>query len=588
MLMDARQSEIRDDMRVDWDVPISMDDGVELRCDVYRPVEEGDYPVIMSYGPYGKWLHFEDGYEDQWERMVEKHPEVASGTTSTYQNWEVVDPEKWVPDGYAVVRVDSRGAGRSEGYLDVWSRREAEDFARCIEWAGERSWSNGKVGLNGISYYAMNQWQVAALQPDHLAAICAWEGAADWYRDLAHHGGIYSTFAKHWYDRQVKTVQHGVGERGYRSRMTGDWVAGPETLTEEELGANRADIDEDMLSNKLATDDYWQSRSPDLSQVDVPLLSAANWGGQGLHPRGNFEGYMQSASDQKWLEVHGIEHWTEFYTDYGVELQKQFFGHFLKDEDTGWSEQPDVQLQVRHPGEEFVERSEEDWPLPRTEWTEYYLHPETNRLDTDSPNAANSVTYDALGDGVTFLTDPLDEETEITGPISSKLFVSSDTEDADLFLIVRVFHPDMEEVVFQGALDPHTPVAQGWLRASHRKLDENRSTEWRPYHTHDEIQPLEPGEIYELDVEIWPTCIVVPEGYRIALSVRGNDYEYPGDVDTDLENMECSFTGVGAFRHDDPHDRPVETYGGDVTIHASPDHPSRLLLPVIPDADDNS
>ena len=112
-------------------------------------------------------------------------------STNKYQNWEVVDPEKWVPDGYVCVRVDSRGSGRSPGVIDIWSLREAKDQAQCIDWAGVQSWSNGKVGLNGISYYAMNQWQTAALQPKHLAAMCVWEGAADFYRDMAHHGGIF-------------------------------------------------------------------------------------------------------------------------------------------------------------------------------------------------------------------------------------------------------------------------------------------------------------------------------------------------------------------------------------------------------------
>lgn len=584
-MSNSTKSEVRDGMRIDWDVPIEIDDGVTLRCDVYRPPDDGHYPVIMSYGPYGKWLHFEQLYKDQWDRMCELHPDVPAGSSNEYQAWEVADPEKWVPEGYAIVRVDSRGAGRSEGYLDVWSRREALDFAQCIEWAGKQDWSNGKVGLNGISYYAMNQWQAAALQPDHLEAICVWEGAADFYRDLAYHGGIYSTFGQDWYDNQVVPVQHGQGENGFRSQLTGDWVSGPETLTNEELGTNRADLEEDYKSNDLATDEYWTSRDFDWDNVEVPLLSSANWGGQGLHPRGNFEGYMRAGSDQKWLEVHGIEHWTEFYTDYGIDLQKDFFGHFLKGEDTGWEDQPAVQVQVRCPGEQFEERHEADWPLPNTDWTRFHLHPDGRELSRNETTESGSVTYDALGDGVTFLSEPLAADTEITGPISSKLFVESDTEDTDLFLILRVFSPDMEEIVFQGALDPHTPIAQGWLRASHRTVDEDLSEKWRPYHTHDEEQPLEPGKIYELDVEIWPTSIVAPEGSYLALSVRGNDYEYPGDVDTGLESMEGTFEGVGPFRHDDADDRPPEVYGGDVTIHAGPDYPSSVLLPIIPDRD---
>jgi uncharacterized protein len=577
------KTELRDGMLIDWDVPIVMDDGVVLRADVYRPPAEGRYPVIMTLGPYGKQLHFEDGYPHQWHLMCAEHPDVPTGSTNKYQVWEVVDPEKWVPDGYVVIRVDSRGAGTSEGVIDIWSLREAQDLAICVDWAGEQPWSNGKVGLNGISYFAENQWQTAALQPEHLAAICTWEGAADFYRDMAHHGGIFCNgFTKAWSEAQVWSVQNGKGTNGYRSRLTGDWVSGPETLTPEQLAANRRDFYEDCLANKLDTSQYWQSRMPDWSRVQTPLLSSANWGGQGLHPRGNFEGFVRSASEHKWLEVHGLEHWTEFYTDYGVALQKRFFGHFLKGEDTGWTGQPKVQLQVRHPGERFLERHEDEWPLARTRWTRYHLDARDLTLSPEAPEADGSVTYAGLGDGVTFLLPPLQEEVEITGPLAAKLFVSSATEDADLFLVVRVFGPDLEEVVFHGALDPHTPVAQGWLRASHRKLDKELTLPYRPYHTHDEIEPLMPGEVYELDVEIWPTCIVVPPGHRIALTVRGKDYVYPGDIEDKTPKLAGVWNGVGPFKHDDPRDRPAEVFGGDVTVHTGPDRPSHLLLPVIP------
>jgi predicted acyl esterase len=576
------KSEMRDGMRVDWDVPIEMDDGLVVRADVFRPVDEGKYAAIVSYGPYGKWLHFEDLYTDQWRRMVEQHPDVLAGSTNRYQSWELVDPEKWVPDGYACVRVDSRGAGRSPGHLDLWSAREAKDLHDCVEWAARQPWSSGKVGINGISYYAMNQWQAAALQPPHLAAMCVWEGAADYYRDLSHHGGILCAFARAWFPSQVIRVQHGLGARGYRSRMTGDWVSGPPTLTEEELGARRRDFWQDCHEHPLASDEYWRSRMPDWSRVTAPLLSAANWGGQGLHPRGNFEGFVRAASKQKWLEVHGLEHWTHFYTDYGVALQKKFFGHFLKGEDTGWKKQPRVQLQVRHPGERFVERPEDEWPLARTRWTKFYLDPAGCSLGR-APLARNAaVSYAGLGDGVTFLAPPLARDTEITGPIAARLFVSSETTDADLFLILRVFTPAMKEVTFQGALDPHTPIAQGWLRASHRKLDPALSLPYRPYHTHDEPQPLKPGTIYELDVELWPTCIVVPAGHRVGLTVRGRDYEYPGGPATGLGTLGAVFTGVGPFKHDDPHDRPPDIFGRKVTLHGGPARRSHVLLPIIP------
>ena len=140
----------------------------------------------------------------------------------------------------------------------------------------------------------------------------------------------------------------------------------------------------------------------------------------------------------------------------------------------------------------------------------------------------------------------------------------------------------MKEVVFQGALDPHTAIGQGWLRASHRKLDKKLSLPFRPYHSHDEKQPLKPGQIYELDIEIIPTCIVVPKGYRVALSVRGRDYVYPGGSGGKLSNMKNEFTGNGPFLHDDPRDRPLEIYGGKTTIHLGGGRENFVLLPIIP------
>ena len=576
-----KRSEVRDGMQIDWDVPIRMDDGLLLRADVYRPLSKGRYPVILTYGPYAKGLSFQDGYPSAWERMVEKHPDVAAGSSNLYQSWEVADPEKWIPHDYICVRVDSRGAGASPGVIDPFSPRETKDFYDCIEWAGVQKWSNGKVGLNGISYFGTNQWHVATLQPPHLAAMCVWEGGADWYRDMTHHGGILSTFWENWYDMQVKTVQYGAGERGNRSRVHGELVCGPEILSEAELAQNRINFGEDIRSHPLI-DAYHRARSPVWSKIKVPLFTAANWGGQGLHPRGNFEAFVRAASKDKWLEAHGIEHWTHFYTDYGREQQKRFFDYFLHGKDTGWSKQPRVLLQIRHPGETFVERAESEWPLKRTKWTRFYLDPAEGSLATARPSQKANIDFDAMGDGVTFLSPPLSQATEITGPSALKLAVSSSTTDADLFVVLRVFSGDLKEVVFQGAIDPHTPVGQGWLRASHRKLDKKLSTPYRPYHSHDRKQLLKPGEKVDLDIEILPTSIVVPAGHRIGLTIRGKDYEYGGPSGGKLSNFKNELTGCGPFLHNDPVDRPPEDFGGTTTLHFDRANAPFLLLPVVP------
>ncbi|HXV72614.1 MAG TPA: CocE/NonD family hydrolase [Acidimicrobiia bacterium] len=570
-----------DEIHIDWDVPIVMDDGLVLLADVFRPDEEGRYPVILSYGPYAKGLAFQEGYPDQWRVMTTEHPDVEAGSSNRYQNWEVVDPEKWVPDGYVVARVDSRGCGRSPGYVDVFSPRETDDLVACIEWAGTRRWSTGKVGLNGISYYAINQWHAASRQPEHLAAICVWEGAADFYRDMTHHGGILSTFWANWYDMQVKTVQHGLGSRGATSRVTGVPVTGDQDLDEDQLEGNRADLGADVRAHPL-DDDFHRDRSPIWADIEVPLLSAGNWGGQGLHLRGNVEGFVRSASSQKWLEIHGLEHWTHFYTDYGVGLQKRFFARFLKGEDNGWDTEAPVRLQIRHL-DRFEERSARTWPLPDTSWTTLFLDADNMTLGLAEPGTDGNVSYDPTGRGVTFLLEPFETETELTGPSALRLFVSSATEDADIFVVVRVFDSEGREVTFQGAIDPHTPIAQGWLRASHRRLDPELSLPYRPYHSHDAQEPLLPGQIYQLDIEIWPTSIVIPAGYRLGLSIRGNDYEYEGDLgEAKLSTFKNRLTGCGPFLHDDPSDRPLQLFGGEISIHTGPLHPSLLLIPVIP------
>ena len=576
----TEQAVVADGMKIEWDVEIPMGDGIILRADVFRPIKDGQYPVVLSHGPYAKGLSFQEGFKGNWDRMVAAYPEIMDGTSNRYQNWELVDPEKWVPDGYVCIRVDSRGSGRSPGFLDCWSPRETQDLYECVEWAGTQPWSNGKVGINGISYYAMNQWHVAALQPPHLAAICVWEGAHDYYREFSRHGGIACRFLTAWFNRQVVRVQHGVGDRGFRSPVTGETVAGPPTLSEAELAENRVDPGIEVLARELE-DDYYRSRTADLSKVVTPLLSSANWGGMGLHPRGNFEGFLAAASPEKWLEVHGDSHFAPFYRDSGLALQKQFLGYYLKGEQNGWADRPKVQIDVRHPGETFVTRAEAEWPLARTAWTRFHLTPDGGF--GPQATAGAPVTYEAMGEGVTFSTPPLDTEIEITGPVAAKLCLSSETEDADVFLALRVFDPDGKEVLFVGSNDPRVPVGLGWLRASHRKLDAARSTPWRPVHSHDEKQTLTPGVPVELDVEIWPTSIVVPKGYRLAVTIKGCDYDH-GLGDAGVANAMYQMKGVGPFLHDIPEDRPPEVFGKRYSLHFEAGREPYLLLPIIPAA----
>jgi uncharacterized protein len=577
----SETSEVRDNMRIDWDVPITMDDGVVLRADIFRPVADGEYATVASMGCYGKGLPFQDPpYDKLWQGMCEKYPDVPRGSTNKYQAWEVADPEKWVPLDYAIVRIDSRGAGRSEGVIDCYSKRETKDLYECIEWAAKQPWSNGKVGLSGISYYAMNQWQVAILKPPHLAAICPWEGAADWYRDVTHQGGIHCTFLGKWFEAQAMIVQYGLGSKGAVNPLTGLQVCGDVDLSDEERARNRRDLEMDPLEHRF-DDEYYAERSSDFSKIDIPLLSTANWGGQALHERSNLRGFMLAASKEKWLEVHGGEHWAIYYTDYGRELQQRFFDWFLKGEGD-WDQQPPVLLQIRHVGERFAPRAEQEWPLARTAWTPMHLHMGDLELSSEPAEGEETASYQGFGDGLTLSTAPFNEETELTGPVVCRLWVSSSTTDADLFLALRVFDPNGHEVLFHGANEPQAPISLGWLRASHRKLDESKSEPWAPYHSHLAEEPLTPGEVYPLDIEIWPTCIVIPKDYTLRLTILGRDFDHglkgiPHHLGTEMH-------GQGIWNHDDPRERPPEVFDNTVTIHSGGDHQSYLTLPFIPEA----
>jgi len=576
------RSEVRDGMRVIWNAPIPMQDGVVLRADVFSPIDQSKkYPVIISHGVYAKGLTYQDGYPMQWEKMISDYPEILIGSSNKYQAWEVTDPERWVPHDYVVVRVDSRGSGWSEGTLEPMSPQETDDFCQSIEWAAAQPWSNGSIGVLGISYYSHMAWHVAERAPQALKAIIPWEGFVDPYRDATYHGGILSEFAKRWAAIQAVTVQYGLGHRAKINPHTNQSIAGPVNLTDEELAKNRRDVYEQSVLHPF-DDDWWKSRSVDPSKIEIPFLSCANWGGMGIHPRGNFSGFTDSPAQYKWLEVHGDTHWSLFSANYGLDLQKRFFDHFLKGIDNGWQDTPPVMLKIRHVDGGFEDRSEREWPIARTQWVPYYLNAHSKSIGTVVSTEASSIAYETTGEGVVFRSNPLLNQVEITGPIVAKLFVESESQDADLFLTVLVFDPSGKEITFQGALDPNTPPAMGWLRASHRKLDRHKSKPWQPVHLHQESEPLQPGQIVELEIEILPTSLVLPAGWTIGLSVRGKDYEYAGPVSDFGQQFYYSTRGTGGMTHNEIRNRPPEKFNSKVTLHTGGHTQSYLMLPIIP------
>jgi predicted acyl esterase len=307
-----------------------------------------------------------------------------------------------------------------------------------------------------------------------------------------------------------------------------------------------------------------------VADIQVPLLSAGNWGGAGLHLRGNVEGYVGAGSKNKFLQLHVGDHVGPFYSLEGRLTQKRFLEQWLKGIDTGITREPPIRLAIRYGQDRYEWRYEKEWPIARTQWTEYFLDAATGSLGTIPPKGENSISFEAdpgaAKTRVTFLTTPFEQTTEITGPVNLKLWVSLSFDDADLFAILRKFGPDEKEVTFPGPSPAGNVVAAayGWLRVSHRKQDLQRSKPYRPYHTHDELQKVRPGEIVPVEVEIWPTSVVFEPGDRLVLEIGSKDDDSTGF----------------SFLHTEPRDR-IQT--GTTSIHTGGSFNSHLLLPIIPE-----
>ncbi|KAL2019410.1 hypothetical protein VTK56DRAFT_9701 [Thermocarpiscus australiensis] len=576
------------------DVPLRTGNGL-IRCNVYRPKTSTPVPVLVTYGPYGKDIHYSAFHAESFSQVNPEHK-------STHSAWETPDPGFWTCHGYAVVRGDEIGTGQSPGILDTMSRDTSEAFCDLIEWAADQPWSSGKVGLLGVSYYAGSQWRVAARKPKGLAAMIPWEGMSDYYRDRCRHGGILSNaFIRYWWDRQVVSNQYGLPGRAERN-----W--GPDTiegdLPEDVLVANRRDQTVDNRVNRFRDQEYYASREYDMGDIEVPLLSVGNWGGILLHLRGNIQGFIQAGSKFKYLRMITGRHDLPFYYAEEVEIQRGFLDAFLKGDDRiGWTQEgslkiPAVNLVIRQGNAGynnaekeramFPRRQEGDWPLARTQYTKFFLTPDLGFTSNQQEGLARvesagrrKLSYRALGtiqnpQSIQFTTQPFAAQTEITGHIVAHLNVSVSPDrggptpsDIDLFVTLRHIGADGEEIFYTGTAGDPVPLNKGWLRVSLRKVNGQhpKHRDWLPHrdYTSKDVLPVIQGEVYAVDVEVWPTCVVVEEGGRLMFEVASGDTQ-----------------GSGIFLHDDPVDRSPEVFQGTNNLHFGAQFPNYVVLPIIP------
>jgi putative CocE/NonD family hydrolase len=451
--------------------------------------------------------------------------------------------------------------------MDVFSAASVDAYFELIEWASEQPWCTGRIGLLGISYYAVQQWKVAARHPKGLACMIPWEGFADTYRDAARHGGILSNgFFDYWWPRQVESNQYGLPGRASRN-WGEDTIEGD--LSADELATNRTNLVEALGERWYRDHEAFASVNVHLEDIKVPLLTVANWGGFLLHLRGNVQGFLRAGSELKYIRFIVGRHDLPFYYPEEVELQRSFLDAFCKGDDrAGWSrkgEVPPVDLLLRkgnkgsnNPSSEatFPRRFENEWPIARTKYTDYYLHPDYS-LATTHPDVPKptKLTYNAPGKGqytdmITFTTQPFEAETEITGHIVAHLNVSmsplhactTPPSDLDLFLTLRHFDKHDKEIFYTGTIGDPAPVTKGWLRVSLRKTNESgfHHESWLPQreYSSSDVQPAIPNDVYAVDVEVWPTNVVVEEGGRLAIEISSGDTQ-----------------GIGLFRHDNKTDR---------------------------------
>jgi uncharacterized protein len=516
-----------DGMLIDCDVPVAMRDGVEIYVDVYRPEGSEHVPVIVAWGPYGK--HAPVKYD-----IFPNHG-VKAGWVSKYAGFEAPDPLYWTRHGYAVINVDPRGMWNSQGDATFYSAQEAMDVYDLIEWAGTQEWSNGKVGMSGVSYLAIVQWRAAAEHPPHLFAINPWEGVSDRYREMAYHGGIpENRFGPMWRSRRVP----------YSHQRVED------TMT--------------MYAEHPMWDAYWESKTADLSKVQVPAFIVASWSDQGLHTRGTLEGFKRISSKQKWLLVHGRKKWQYYYQPENVELLRLFFDRFLKGIENEVDRWPRVRTEVRDAFYVGEMRDENEWPLARTLYQKLYLDGRSASLGPWTAGTEAAVAYPAASGRASF-TYRFNTATELVGHMKLRLWVEADgSDDMDLFVGLQKLDPAGHFMPFSflNALEDG-PVALGWLRVSHRELDEARSKPEQPWHTHLREQPLKPKEIVPVEIEIWPSGTRFQKGEQLRLIIQGSDVQqYP--------------PGVVAMGHS------VTRNKGTHVIHTGGRYDSHLLVPVIP------
>ena len=519
------------DIVIERDLKVPTRDGTVLQINVSRKTDSVAQPVILSSHPYGKDnLPRRRGKEwtFPFQYRIMRQPEAI--TFSALTGWEAPDPAWWTAQGFTVVNADSRGCGHSDGTGKLLSRQEAEDTYDLVQWIAGQPWCDGNVVMLGVSYLAISQYAVAALQPPALRAICPWEGFTDAYRDLAFPGGV----REHGFIR--------IWSRNLRRSTRQTY-----TLAQ-------------MQDDHPLRDDFWRSLVPDLSAIKVPMLVCGSFSDNNLHTRGSIRAFTRGGSTHTRLYTHRGGKWATFYSEAALAEQLDFFRSVLD----GAADSRSVRLEVREDRDTIIAvREETEWPLARTHWRPMYLAG-AGALAPERPAVAGSIAFETLSNAAAFSwTAPAD--IELTGPMVARLWVElGGCDDANLFVGVEKWR-NGQFVAFEGSYGyGRDRVTTGWQRVALRALDPELSQPWEPVPTYTAPQPLSAGEVVAVDVALGPSATLFRAGEQLRLVVAGR--------------WLCSrnpLTGQTPAAY-------ANSPRGRVTLHWGPRRDAHLLVPEIP------
>ncbi len=552
---------------IERDVKVKMSDGVELDLDIFRPAESNaKFPVIFGAHPYSKSGQTEPIKVNSTSAMA-PHP----GEERTRGSLEAGDPYFYAKRGYVHALANVRGSGRSQGKFELLGPREIDDACELIVWLAKQKWSDGNVGMFGVSYFAMIQFLIASRNPPHLKCIFSPWGTTDMYREMFYHGGV---LASRWTTGWPKTsmVYSNVRPRGQtKEQLTrekfeelietllddDDLSFVPElaeALKNPDKGLNPFIID--ILAHPF-DDEFWEERKPQFEKIKVPVYMGADWGIYRNHLPAAFRSWEKIQTPKLMMIGPPV------YLDRPVyQLQYEslrWFDYWLKGIDTKIMEEPPIRLYI--PGSR-IWKFAKDWPLSETKWTPFYLHENFILSEREHWTYEGSDSYfdSPWSRGhVEYLTPRLVEETEIIGPLVLNLFAA--TSDQEVLWSVRLFQTEDDDDK-QGNDTGRRILTGGWLRGTHRELDASRSKGWEPYHPHKKAEPLEPGEIYEFNIPLVPTANSFKQGTRIGLRISSVDY----DTETSIGGI-----AAGHLKRQKP---------SRITIFHENEHPSHLLVPV--------